>query len=687
MVLTSAAFFDATHHGHKMTILDSLRQFLGGRRTAPSELAAAPNGPKMRGWQDPPKRGDQETLALSQRSIAMLKPVSKVRDGIMAVDFYATIDGGPVDEDSPLLDFLKRPNSAMSGAACRALEVLYLDILGESFAIIRQGDDGRIEYMPVPPTWVTVTPGISPTYKIRLGDLDFTFGDEDVIHMRRHSLLDPYGRGSGLGQASLDEAETEEYAARFSKAFFYNSARPEHIINLKGAGPDDIKNARASFEESNRGFTRAWRSHLVGGQGIEVFHLTSEFDKLNMVEFRRSLQDFVRELYGIPPEIFGQLENSNRATITAALEIMAKYVIDPRCKMLCDEYNAKLMPRLASMGFDVEGQEIAFVSSAPRDRDFTLEVMSKRPEAFTLNEWREIAGFGYRRNADTYLREEGKWVEVEASDIISAEEVKAMSTPPPLPKRSKDYLPGFSSDDVLIVLEGGGEKRAPAPLLLPDMMTLTLPQADCGTVLKAEQQRLGLEVIATAPQDEKVLASHIVASINAELRKAHEQGASNEDIIATAKGFYHDPTVWTWWAIWWRYLGLNDALLASYHANGIKHKRFIYGEGSHAALKQAHGTIANINEAFIIGGRKGNIPGRFNAAEYNLGCRCVIDAYTETHAKMPIKDLAAADQARLAQIDAALRGQITDTARRIEDSVKHHIDSRIIPSLQAKEAA
>jgi hypothetical protein len=52
--------------------------------------------------------------------------------------------------------------------------------------------------------------------------------DADVITMRNHDPEDPLGRGVGTAFSLGDELDTDEYAARFTKNYFWNNAsRPQ----------------------------------------------------------------------------------------------------------------------------------------------------------------------------------------------------------------------------------------------------------------------------------------------------------------------------------------------------------------------------------------------------------------------------------------------------------------------------
>lgn len=681
-----------------MALLDSIRSIFGGRNTPPSELAQV----NVRGWQQPPNRSAQEVLSLSQRSIALLKPTSKIRDAVQRVAFTATVDGEPAPEKSVLHQVLTRPNAVMSGPACRALEVLWLDLLGESFAVVTRSESGGVDYMPVPPTWVTLELGEPKPYKIRLGDLDYRFSMDEVVHMRRLNPMDPYGRGVGLGLAAIDEVETEEYAAKFAKSFFYNRAAPEYLIALDGGAHTGalVAQAQAKFDEENRGFARAWRTKIMGGTSVSVHQLTSQFDKLNMVDFRRALQDFVRELYGVPPELFGQLESSNRATITAALEIFGMLVVNPRCSFLCDEYNTKLIPRLEALGFGVGRELVEYKSAVPRDRDFTLEVMGKRPEAFTVNEWREVAGLKPRQDGDVYLRQADHWEAVDASDIISVTPIKA-ATPPPLPSSLK----GLPTDRPVLRLI----KQAPADLelilreLQPERMRSVIYEEGQQTLVAWAQREseatkapipdtITLNPFVTRYLDEHALASvkEIDTTTRNAMRAALIDGVrAGEGTALLIKRLRELPEMSRERAELIARTEVGRAANAGKHAAyslnpAIDYKRWVATSGSRTrpAHMELSGQIKAVDQPFTYGIQTAMYPGGWGSAAMDARCRCTIAAHFIEDETLSIDQLITKDTAQANAFDEALKSTDERMTRLVYDALQAQLEQDIIPAIR-----
>jgi hypothetical protein len=104
------------------------------------------------------------------------------------------------------------------------------------------------------------------------------------------------------------------------------------------------------------------------------------------VQIRDHERDMILHTWGVPPEILGVIESSNRATITASEYLYSKLVLVPRLELM----RGVLQERLAKE-WD-ERLVVDYVSPVERDREFALKVQMAMPGIFTVNEWRELAG-------------------------------------------------------------------------------------------------------------------------------------------------------------------------------------------------------------------------------------------------------------------------------------------------------
>jgi capsid portal protein len=77
---------------------------------------------------------------------------------------------------------------------------------------------------------------------------------------------------------------------------------------------------------------------------IDYVRLEQDLRELEFLPLRKDISNAFREVYGVPPEALGIIENSNRATIEHALYIMAALVAVPRLERLCRMWEKFLVP-------------------------------------------------------------------------------------------------------------------------------------------------------------------------------------------------------------------------------------------------------------------------------------------------------------------------------------------------------
>lgn len=415
----------------------------GGAAVAPPSFY----GESLRStWSAPPKPGDDRLLALYEESIEFRTPVKRIADRFGSIPFgvieagatHTSLEGALLKH--PLQAIIDHPQvGELAGNQQRSLEQVWLDIVDNAFFRLMWNDDlRRVEVFPLPPHWVRpVFDGTRRVYEVQAPNGRFVLSDEEVVWLKHPSAVDPYGRGVGNGRAAADDIQIAKYASNYTESFFYNSAAPDRVIGIgtKDGTPDPsvIKALQADWNNKFSGAKKAHGTHFIGGQ-LSVVELQTAFRDLEVTEQRKQSAKFIRSLYGVSPELVGELDSSNRATITEALAILSELVLIPAAEFRRTELNTKMLPRLEEMGVDVDGVELGYQDPTPPDRQRRLEVMEAQPEGFTVNEWRDLAGLPRRADGDIYLRQADYWEEVDAGDIIDITPIRrSVATPPPLP--------------------------------------------------------------------------------------------------------------------------------------------------------------------------------------------------------------------------------------------------------------
>lgn len=303
----------------------------------------------------------------------------------------ARLDTGDLRQidDHPLLTLLADGNSFLTGEATRKVTQIHVDTVGEAFWLKERNALGVIiGIWPLPPDWVAATPTpLNPNFRVQFRAWRGFIPDTEILWFADPDPANPYGRGSGTAQALSDELETDEYAAKHSKAFFYNSARPDFIVYPKNATMREENAARLEDDWLNRhqGFWRAFKPYFMSRE-IGVHEFEQNFRAMQLVQLRQHERDTVMQCFGVPPEILGVLDNSNRATITAADLVFSRYVVEPRCEFLRCVLQERLVPE-----FD-ERLILDYASPVQDDKDFHLDVARAAPYAISVDEWRDMMG-------------------------------------------------------------------------------------------------------------------------------------------------------------------------------------------------------------------------------------------------------------------------------------------------------
>jgi len=278
-------------------------------------------------------------------------------------------------EDHPLLDLLEHGNEWMTGRDVFKVTQIHYDLAGEAFWLIERNRLGTpVAIWPLPPHWISDFPTPdSPYYKVQFETRQVDIPVTEIIRICDPDPLNPYGRGTGLARALGDELETDEYAAKHIKTFFYNRARPDLIISAEDLTPEDTRRLEQGWLAKMRGFWNAYKPYFINRR-VDVKEIGQTFENMQLTQLRKHERDTIIQVFGAPPEKLGVLSQSNRSTIAAADLFWTKDLIMPRVEPFFDE-------RLI----------LDYDSPVVEDSEHELRVMQAMPAAFTKNEWRAMA--------------------------------------------------------------------------------------------------------------------------------------------------------------------------------------------------------------------------------------------------------------------------------------------------------
>lgn len=238
----------------------------------------------------------------------------------------------------------------IDGWTLRYMTFAYIDLVGEcGWLKVRAGESSKriIALLPIPKAWIIEKPTIGNHFYLitpygSMGGVTLTVPAEDFIYFKDVDLNDPYGNGRGMSESIADELETDEYASKYQKNFFFNDATPPYIVTGYQGNEQGADKLKQSLKQKIGGFRKAREPAILTG-AMDVKPLGISPKELDMVQSRKFLRDECLQHYQIPPEAFGIIENSNRATIDSSLYLAQKNVFIPRLRFFERALNNQLL--------------------------------------------------------------------------------------------------------------------------------------------------------------------------------------------------------------------------------------------------------------------------------------------------------------------------------------------------------
>ena len=295
-------------------------------------------------------------------------------------------------DDHPLINALASGNQIHTGQQVFRLSTLHLLLVGEShWGLERNGLGTPVGFLPLPSHWVLATPTPSePTYRISHKGWQAVVPASEILSMVDPDPVDPFGRGGGATQAISDELATDEATAQYIRYFFQNRARPDVVISPKASGPRDtalkaseLARLEQGWLNEHQGFARSWRPYFSPRE-LNIAEIKQDTSGIQLTGLRAWARDTVLQLFSIPPELIGLVQNSNRATISAADHLFKRNTILPKLELIRSCLQTRLVPE-----YD-PALVLDFQSPVEKDREHALAVAKAMPAALTLDEWRAM---------------------------------------------------------------------------------------------------------------------------------------------------------------------------------------------------------------------------------------------------------------------------------------------------------
>ena len=300
----------------------------------------------------------------------------------------------------PFLELFDNWNKIIENSAdARYIKSALEELTGQSFILIERDKIGTPIYLyHILRDQIQEFPSEQNDWfcKIKIGEETWNIPEADLLISKNPNPLDPYGLGQSMVDVLEDEIKIDEAAAKIVAGHLQNGGVPPYLIGLN---TDEVtaKEIKEEWERRYSGGNFKFRGTplFTGVTEIKVQKLMDSMKDIGAIELRKDQREQIRQIFGIPPELMGDIQNSNRATISEAQAIFAELQLKPRLEREWFFWNKKILKYFGENLF------LEYILPVPEDKEFRFKVMQAAPRAsFSLNDWRELSGMNRSKDLE-----------------------------------------------------------------------------------------------------------------------------------------------------------------------------------------------------------------------------------------------------------------------------------------------
>ncbi len=307
--------------------------------------------------------------------------------------------------DSKILDLLNLLNPFQTKEEFIALHSIYMESGGEAFWVLNfNANDEPREAVLAYPNMMSVVPDRAfpfvKGYVYGTGANAVPLDVNQVIHFK---YPNPSNQFRGLGQAAAigTNLSAEKNADKWVNQFFYNSARPDGVLQFDyNLSDEQFDKLKKQWSEKYKGVNKAHQVALLegGGKYVQIQNTVKDMDFPNLKQKNR---DVILGVEGMPLSVMGISENVNLANAQAGDYTFSRWIIKPRLNWMLSKLNEQLKPKFKGTDNLKLGFEEIVPETAEQKR---LDAESGiRAGYITVNEARKSTGHDAIPNGDVLL--------------------------------------------------------------------------------------------------------------------------------------------------------------------------------------------------------------------------------------------------------------------------------------------
>lgn len=278
------------------------------------------------------------------------------------------------------LDVWNRPNPYDTQQKFVESTQQHVDLVGEGYWCVARNVFGWPESM-----WLVRPDRIQPVPSAEYGLAGYIYTGpngqqvpllpEDVIPLKMPNPADPgpCGRGLGATQTILMQLEAVYFSAQFNRNFFANSALPGGVLEVEDTLSDqDFMRLRTQWGELHQGVSNASRVGILEN-GIKWVDTATTQRDMQFVELLNTSREIIREAFGFPKAMTGDVTDVNRASMNASLAMFSTERLVPRLDRIKDVLNTWFLPMFGPSGHGSGQPDVEFDYDNPTPEDLDAE--------------------------------------------------------------------------------------------------------------------------------------------------------------------------------------------------------------------------------------------------------------------------------------------------------------------------
>ncbi len=307
--------------------------------------------------------------------------------------------------EHPVLNLLRLVNPFQTSNEFIALDSIYMESIGESFWALNFNALNEPAEIILPyPHKMSVVPAkefpFVKGYVYGWGVDAIPFDTNEIIHFKYPNPLNQY-RGLGQAQAIAVNLDAQQNADKWVNQFFYNSARPDGVIQFDyNLSDEQFTKLKTQWNEKYKGVSKAHQVALLegGGKYVQIQNSVKDMDFPNLQLKNR---DIILGVVGMPQSVMGISENVNKANAEAGEYNYARWIVKPRLEWKVAKLQEQLIPKFRNS----KNLQLGYEEVVPQtiEQKMLLAESGIKAGYLTINEARKLRGLDPLPNGDVLL--------------------------------------------------------------------------------------------------------------------------------------------------------------------------------------------------------------------------------------------------------------------------------------------